>query len=418
MAFFLEATFVGLMFFGWEKLSRVGHLFVTLLVAVGTNLSALWILVANGWMQNPVGSHFNPLSMRMELTSFWDVLFNPVAQAKFVHTVSAGYVLAALFVLGVSSFYLLRGRFLPVARRSFAAAAAFGLASALSVVVLGDESGYTLTDNQRMKLAAIEAMWHTEPAPAGLTVFGFPDVQEQKTHFEIRVPWVLGLIATRSLTGEVTGITELVETAKVRIARGIIAYDAVEILKKLPGDLEAREQFALYRSDLGYALLLKRFVADPRMADAATIDKAAWATVPDVAVSFWVFRVMAAIGFYLIALFAVAFLLASMRDFGRRWFLKLALWSIPLPWLAVELGWILAEYGRQPWAVEGTLPTFLGVSSLTMTQIWITIAGFTLLYGVMAVVEVRLMIEAIRHGPERGAGNEREPDGTVPMVAE
>ena len=157
MAFFLEATFVGLMFFGWDKLKPHAHLFVTFLVALGTNLSALWILIANGWMQNPVGAEFNPITMRMELTSFFEVMFNSVAQAKFVHTVSAGYVTAAIFVLGVSSWYMLRGRHLALARRSIAVAASFGLASALSVVVLGDESGYALTDNQKMKLAAIEA---------------------------------------------------------------------------------------------------------------------------------------------------------------------------------------------------------------------------------------------------------------------
>ncbi len=197
MAFFLEATFVGLMFFGWDKLSKPAHLMVTALVALGTNLSALWILIANGWMQHPAGAEFNPATMRMEVTDFGAVLFNPVAQAKFVHTVSAGYVLASVFVLGISAIYLLRGKWVSVAKRSMAVAAAFGLASALSVVVLGDESGYTLTDNQKMKLAALEAMWHTEPAPAGITVFGIPNLKTQHTDFEVKIPFVLGLIATR-----------------------------------------------------------------------------------------------------------------------------------------------------------------------------------------------------------------------------
>ena len=171
MAFFLEATFVGLMFFGWDKLKPHAHLFVTFMVALGTNLSALWILIANGWMQNPVGAAFNPDTMRMEVTDFMAVLFNPVAQAKFVHTVSAGYVIASVFVLGVSAFYMLRGKHVGFAKRSMTVASAFGLAASLSAVVLGDQSGYALTDNQKMKLAALEAMWHTEPAPAGLTLF-------------------------------------------------------------------------------------------------------------------------------------------------------------------------------------------------------------------------------------------------------
>ena len=424
MAFFLEATFVGLMFFGWDRLTRVGHLFVTFMVALGSNLSALWILVANGWMQNPVGSRFNPETMRMEVTDFMAVLMNPVAQAKFVHTVSAGYVTGAVFVLGVSSWYLLKGRFGPIARRSFVVAAAFGLASSLSVVVLGDESGYALTDNQKMKLAAIEAMWETEPAPAGLTIFGIPDKQAQVTHFEIRVPAVLGLIATRSFTGEVTGIRELVEIAEVRIGRGILAYDALEKLKVDRTDLAAREQFEQHRTDLGYAMLLKRFVADPRAATADDIDKAAWSTVPNVPVLFWAFRGMAGLGFFFIAFFGTAFWLASKRRFGVRWFQKLAVAVIPLPWAAAEMGWVLAEYGRQPWAVEGALPTFLASSSLTLPQIWTTIAGFTLAYGILAVIMVRLMLAAIRHGPDRGeergpaATEDRARGGFVPLPAE
>ena len=188
MAFFLEASFVGLFFFGWKRLSRVEHLAVTWLVALGSNLSALWILIANGWMQNPVGSSFNRQSMRMEVTSFFEVLFNPVAQAKFVHTVSAGYVTGSIFVMAVSAWFLLRGRNPDFARRSMTVAASFGLASALSVVVLGDESGYTASQNQKMKIAAIEAMWQTEPAPASFTLFGIPDLAERRTHYRIEVP--------------------------------------------------------------------------------------------------------------------------------------------------------------------------------------------------------------------------------------
>lgn len=164
MAFFLEATFVGLWFFGWDKLSKVAHMVVAWCVAIGSNLSALWILIANGWMQNPVGAVFNPNTMRMEIEDFSAVLFNEVAQAKFVHTVSAGYVTAAIFVLGVSAWYLLKGRHIEMARRSIAVASAFGLASALSVIVLGDESGYAATHNQRMKLAVMEGMWG-RPSP-------------------------------------------------------------------------------------------------------------------------------------------------------------------------------------------------------------------------------------------------------------
>ncbi len=207
MAFFLESTFVGLFFFGWDRLTPVKHLIVTWLVAVGSNLSALWILVANAWMQSPVGSKFNFETMRMEVTSFTEVLFNPVAQDKFVHTVSAGYVVGAMFVLSISAWYLLRGRNVDIAKRSMTVAASFGLASALSVVVLGDESGYTVSENQKMKLAGIEAMWDTEPPPAPFTLIGWPDVAERKTHFAVKIPWLMGLISTRSLDRTLPGST-------------------------------------------------------------------------------------------------------------------------------------------------------------------------------------------------------------------
>ncbi|MEN5114632.1 cytochrome ubiquinol oxidase subunit I [Brevundimonas diminuta] len=416
MAFFLEATFVGLMFFGWDKLKPHAHLFVTFMVALGTNLSALWILIANGWMQNPVGAAFNPDTMRMEITDFMAVIFNPVAQAKFVHTVSAGYVCAAVVVLGISAFYLLKGKHKGFAKRSMTVAAAFGLLSSLSVVVLGDESGYALTDNQKMKLAALEAMWRTEEAPAGLTLFGLPNLEDRHTHFEVKVPYVLGLISTRSIDKPVEGILELVAVAEDRIERGVVAYDALEKVKADPTDMAARGQFETVRNDLGYGLLLKRYVEDPRAATPEQIKQAAWSTVPNVPLMFWVFRFMAGIGFLMIGLFGTAFILCTLRKHETKWFLRLAVLAIPLPWIAIESGWLLAEVGRQPWAVEGVLPTFLGASSLTVAHLWTTIICFTLLYGVLAVVEVGLILRAVKKGPfaeqearEEDAAAEGEP---------
>ena len=237
MAFFLEATFVGIFFFGWGKMSPRAHLAVTWLMALGTNLSALWILIANGWMQHPVGAVFNPDTMRMEVSDFAAVLLNATAQAKFVHTVSAGYVCGAAFVLGVSAFYILRGRHIDLAKRSFVIASAFGVAAALSVIVLGDESGYTITDNQKMKLAAIEAMWQTEPAPASFTAFGLPDMQEHATNYAIRIPWVTGLIGTRSIDEQIPGILDLVQSSKAHIQNGLTAYAALQKLKTNHADI-------------------------------------------------------------------------------------------------------------------------------------------------------------------------------------
>jgi cytochrome d ubiquinol oxidase subunit I len=400
MAFFLESTFVGLFFFGWDRLSRVQHLSVTWLTALGTSLSALWILIANGWMQHPVGAEFNFQTMRMEVTDFAAVLFNPVAQAKFVHTVSAGYVTGSMFVLSISAWYLLRGRNTQIARRSLTVAASFGLAAALSVAVLGDESGYTASENQKMKVAAIEAEWHTQPAPASFTVFGLPNMQTHKTDAAVHVPFVLGLIATRSLDGQVSGINELVETNKARIHRGIAAYTALIALRADPGNADKRAAFLAVREDLGFGLLTLRYTANPANANDAMVDRAAWDTVPNVPVLFWSFRLMVGLGVFFIALFGTAFYLASKRKLDNRLFLRIAMWSLPLPWVAAELGWIVAEYGRQPWAIDGVLPTFLGVSSTSAGQVMASLIGFVVLYSGLAIVDAMLMLRAIRHGPD------------------
>ena len=400
MAFFLESTFVGLFFFGWDRMSKLQHMVVTWLMALGANFSALWILIANGWMQNPVGAKFNFHTMRMEVTDFAAVLFNPVAQSKFVHTVSAGYVTGAVFVLSISAWYLLKGRNVQFARRSIAVAASFGLASALSVVVLGDESGYTVSENQKMKLAAIEAEWHTSPAPAPFTLFGIPDMQARETKAAIQIPWVMGLITTRSMDEQVPGIHDLVETNKERIRNGIQAYAALNAVRKDPDNPAKQQAFLEKQQDLGFGLLTLKYVDDPAKADAAVIEKAAWSTVPNVPVLFFSFRIMVALGFFFIALFALAFYLASVRKLDNRLFLRVAFFSLPLPWIAAELGWIVAEYGRQPWAIDGVLPTFLGVSSTSSGQVTASLVGFVVLYTGLAVFDVMLMRRSIKAGPD------------------
>jgi cytochrome d ubiquinol oxidase subunit I len=407
MAFFLEGTFIGLFFFGWDRLSRRQHLIVTWLVAIGSNLSALWILIANAWMQHPTGAHFNPDTMRMELDSLRDVIFNPVAQSKFVHTVSAGYVTGSIFVLAISAWYLLKGRHIELAKRSATVALSFGLAASLSVVVLGDESGYALTQNQKMKIAAIESEWHTEPAPAAFTAFGIPDSVNHTTRARVQVPWMLGLIATRSTDQEVPGITELVETFKARIVNGIPAYTALRVLRQDPGNVQARQTLTEHAADLGYALLLRKYVDDPAQATAEQIDRAAWDTVPAVGPMFWTFRVMVALGFFFIGLFAVGFVLAARRRLmGNRAFLKIAFWALPLPWVAAELGWIVAEYGRQPWAIAGVLPTFLAVSPIPAANVALSLVGFIVFYSLLLAIDVYLLHKYITRGPEQPATSE------------
>ena len=403
MAFFLEAMFIGLFFFGWDRLSKVGHLAVTWLVALGANFSALWILIANGWMQNPVGAALNPDTMRMEVTDFMAVIFNPVAQAKFVHTVSAGYVTGSMFVLAISALFLLQKRHRDIAIRSMVVAASFGLAAALSVVVLGDESGYLTTQDQKMKLAAMENMDVTEPAPASFTLFAIPT--GNGSTFEIKVPWLLGLISTRSLDQEVPGITELVADSETRIRNGLVASKALDAIKANPADQVARTTFAATSKDYGYALLLKQFRPDIENATPDEISKAAEYTVPDRWPLFWSFRLMVGIGFFLIAFFAYWFWQASRQRLEkRRWALWVAVAALPLPWVAIEGGWFLSEFGRQPWVVEGVLPTFYAASGLHLWDLILSLGFFVTLYTALAIVMVFLMVRIIKAGPSDKAG--------------
>ncbi|WP_455229585.1 cytochrome ubiquinol oxidase subunit I [Geopseudomonas aromaticivorans] len=400
MAFFLESTFIGLFFFGWDRLSKVQHLAVTWLVALGSNLSALWILIANGWMQNPVGAEFNYQTMRMELVDFGALLFNPVAQVKFVHTVSAGYVTGAVFVLAISSYYLLKQRDLGFARRSFAIAAAFGMASILSVIILGDESGYEIGDVQKTKLAAIEAEWETEPAPAAFTLFGLPNQEQQRTDYAVKIPYLMGIIATRSLDEEVKGIKDLIAEHERRIRNGIGAYALLEKLRAGDQSSETIAAFDAVKQDLGYGLLLKKYTAKVVDASEAQIRQAALDSIPHVAGLFWTFRAMVFSGFLMLALFALAFWASIRRNAENKpWLLRFALCSLPLPWIAAQTGWYVAENGRQPWSIAEVLPTHLSASSLSTGDLWGSLVALVAFYSLLLVIELYLMVKFARLGP-------------------
>jgi len=418
MAFFLESTMIGLFFFGWDRLSRRQHLLVTLLMAIGTNLSALWILIANGWMQNPVGAEFSFETMRMELTDFWAVVFNPDAQAKFVHTVSAGYVTGAMFVLSISSWYLLRGRDVEFAKRSFRIAAAFGFASVCSVIVLGDESGYTVGEAQQTKLAAMEAMWDTEPAPAGFNVIAIPNEAEMRNDWALHIPYVMGLIGTRSLDKELPGLKDILAHNRTRVETGVAAVKLLEKLRADPQDAAAREAFDRVKADLGFGLLLKKYVRSMDEVTPELMDRAARDTLPRVAPLFWTFRIMVALGFAMLALFGLALWYSVKGDFAQRpWLLKWALWFLPMPWIASEMGWFVAEYGRQPWTIYGVLPTHLSVSTLSVDSLYGSLAGFVGFYTVLLVVEMYLMVKFARQGPgSLGTGRYDHEASNAPLA--
>ncbi|AOR64600.1 cytochrome ubiquinol oxidase subunit I [Pectobacterium wasabiae] len=400
MAFFLESTFVGLFFFGWDRLGKVQHMAVTWLVALGSNFSALWILVANGWMQNPIASDFNFETMRMEMVSFADLVLNPVAQVKFVHTVAAGYCTGAMFILGISSYYLLKGRDVAFAKRSFAIAASFGLASVLSVIVLGDESGYEMGDVQKTKLAAIEAEWETQPAPASFTLFGIPNQDTMENNYAIKIPYALGLIATRSTDKEVTGLKELMAMHEVRIRNGMQAYHLLEELRAGNTDPEVKKAFEQSKQDLGYGLLLKRYT--PKVSDATEtqIKQAVKDSIPRVAPLYFSFRIMVGSGILMLLIIGLSFWTVLRGKIGqRRWLHRIALYGIPLPWIAIEAGWFVAEYGRQPWAIGEILPTAVATSSLTAGDILFSMGLICGLYTLFLVAEMYLMFKYARLGP-------------------
>lgn len=415
MAFFLESTFVGLMLFGWDKLSRGKHLLVTYMVALGSNLSALWILVANAYMQNPVGASFNPETMRMELESFTALFFAHEAQAKFVHTSVAGFLTAAIFVIGISAFYMLRKRHMAVAVRSFRVAALFGVFASIGVICLGDALGFISGGAQPNKLVAMEALWETAEAPAGFNLVAWPDQDAMENRFELQIPYVLTPLVTHSFDGVITGADDLVHRAEVRIRDGIPALVALETLSDNPHDREALRAFRRHGDNLGHALLVQRYAPDVTQATNTQIEQAARDTIPPVGPVFWSFRIMVATAFLMLG-FLILATIYSLRGqiTDKRWFLKAAPWMIPVPFIANEAGWVVAELGRQPWTVYGQLPTWISASTHSVAYLIFSLVGFVAIYTLFIIVEMFLMLKFIKQGPDDDSQPPAEPAVAVP----
>ncbi|MDY3114915.1 MAG: cytochrome ubiquinol oxidase subunit I [Sutterella sp.] len=400
MAFFLESTFVGLFFFGWDRLSKGKHFFATCMMALGTNLSAMWILIANAWMMNPVGSEFNFTTMRMEMTNFWAVITSEWAQAKFAHTVGGGYMTGAVFVLSISALYLLRRQDVKFAKASFRLAAAFGIIASFITLHMGDESAYLVTRDQPSKIAAMEAIWDTHPAPAPLTLFAMPNKEAQRNDMEITVPWLFGLMGTRSVSTEIPGIKTILADSERRIISGQKAVDLLAQLRKDPKNEALRAEFLKVKDDLGFGLLLKKYVEDVTKATPEQIKQAAADTIPNVTPMFWAFRTMVGSGITVALVFLLGLYFGIKNTLTeKRTYLKLALLILPLPWLANEMGWFVAEYGRQPWTIFNMLPTHLSVSSLSAAEVAGSLIGFCVLYTGLIIVEMWIMIRYCSKGP-------------------
>lgn len=412
LAFFLESTFVAVMFFGWNKVSRKFHLTSTWLVAIGANLSALWILVANGWMQNPVGMTFNPDTARNEMTDFWAVLFNPAATGKFLHTISSGFLLASMFVLGISSWYLLKKREVLMARRSILVAGVFGLLSSLFVVYTGDTSARTMAKVQPVKFSSMEAHYEGK-TNAGIVAIGVLKDSDKKIGdkpvkdfvFKIGIPDLLSVMTAGDKDAYVPGLYDHINgnlekgimPVSEKIERGKVASGLLSEYK-----LAAKENNTVKLDSIRTIFNTSDFRDGYfRYFGYASLGKPEDA-MPDVPASFYSFHLMVALGFLFILIFALA-LYFLFRDclIKRKWFLWIAVLAIPLPYLASELGWILAEVGRQPWIIQDMLPVSRAVSQITTGSVITTFFLFGVLFTVLLVAEVSIMIRQIKTGPTK-----------------
>jgi cytochrome d ubiquinol oxidase subunit I len=403
LAFFLEATFFAVMFFGWNRVSRGFHLLSTWLVAIGSNLSALWILVANGWMQYPTGMSFNPDKARFEMQNFWDVLFSPAAISKFTHTTSSSFLFASLFVISVSSWFLLKGRHKLMARRSIVVASVFGLLASLYVGLTGDEAAYTVAQHQPMKLAAFEGLWDGERG-AGIVAAGMlngekkPGDSQDPFVFEIKIPGMLSLLANREADSFVPGINDLVygnsaehiTGAKEKITRGKQARAFLDSYKqaRASGDGSAAAialaGFKQHEEFLGYG-----FLETPEE------------TVPPVGLTFYAFHIMVILGTAFILVFALFLKFAASDTLdGKRWLLATGVMLFFAGLVAQQCGWIVAEVGRQPWAIQGLLPVSVARSNLTTGTVMTTFFMFLVTFTVLLIAEVSIMLRQIQIGPE------------------
>lgn len=411
MAFFIESTFIAVMFFGWNKVSKKFHLISTWLVAFGASLSALWILVANAWMQMPVGMKFNPDTARNEMAHFWDVLFSPMAVSKFTHTISSSYMLAALVVIGISSWFLLKKRHLVFAKRSIVVAAVFGLVTSLFTILTGDYSAKVIARHQPMKFAAFEGLYVGQRG-APLVAIGVvsstpedPNNENIKDFvFKLEIPNFLSYMAFQDFNAFIPGVKDLMEgneehgihSAAEKITRGKLAIDALAEYKtaKEAGDevklTEAKEILDQNFQYFGYGY----FVDDPSR------------LVPNVPLTFYSFHLMVALGMWFLVFFAIVLLLVYKGKISRsKFWLTIGIVNIPLAYIASQSGWVTAEMGRQPWVIQDLMPTMTAVSRLDTNAVITTFILFAVIFTTLLIAELRIMFKQIKLGPKQEGGH-------------
>lgn len=406
MAFFLESTFIAIMFFGWNKVSKKLHLFSTWLTAFGASLSALWILVANAWMQLPAGMKFNPDTARNEMQNFWDVLLSPMAVSKFTHTIASSYMLAALVVIGISAWFLLKKRHLVFAKRSMVLASVFGLVTALFTVLTGDYSAKVIAKHQPMKFAAFEGLnvgQHGAPLVAIGIVSSTPSDPNNENlkdfAFKIEIPNFLSYMAFSDFNAYVPGIKDLMEgdpehgipSAAEKISKGKLAIDALAEYK-MAKEANNQEKLAEAKKILdenfqyfGYGY----FVDNPN------------GLVPNMPITFYSFHIMVALGFWFVVFFAIVLLLVYKNKISTsKFWLRFAIINIPLAYIASQSGWITAEMGRQPWVIQDLMPTMAAVSKLDANAVITTFILFAIIFTSLLIAELSIMFRTIKTGPK------------------
>ena len=398
VAFFMESTFVAVMFFGWKKVSRGFHLAATWLTGLGATFSAWWILVANSWMQYPVGCTFNPDTMRNEMSSFADVALSPFAIDKFCHTVISAWIIGAIFVIAVSCWYLLKKRHQKLAVASIKVGSIVGVVASLFAMHTGDHSAYMVAQVQPMKLAAMEALYDGGNGQ-GLTAialvnpFSQPDYAASEEHpLKIEIPKALSFLATRDLDGYVPGVNDLLKESDEKIRRGKEAITALKEYrqKDTPAERKAELQKTIQENMpyFGYGYVK---------------DKAD--LVPYIPLCFYAFRVMVGLGTLFLLFFVVVVFLAWRKDIASpklRLLHMAAIALLPLGYICSESGWLVAEFGRQPWAIQDMMPTWVGVSNVGSSSVMLTFFIFLALFTTLLAVEISILVKAIKQGPEEG----------------
>ena len=405
LAFFMESTFFAVMFFGWDKVGKKFHLISTWLVAIGSNLSALWILVANGWMQFPVGMSFNPDTVRNEMVDFWSIILSPVAVSKFLHTIGSGYVMASLFVVGISAWYILKGRDIEFAKKSMIVGSTFGLITSLFLVLSGDESAHQVALKQPMKLAAMEGLYEgkTQAGIVGIGILNPKKTLENDEHtflFELEAPYALSLLGYHDINAYVPGINDLVYGNK---DRGIISTQ--EKMEKGKLAVQALEDYkdAKKANDMIKLVAAKKVLDENMKYFGYGHIKNAKDVVPPVATTFYAFHIMVTLGGWFMFLFATLLFLNMKKDISDyRLILISAVWSIPLGYIAGEAGWVVAEVGRQPWAIQDLMPVGIAATHISSTNVMISFFMFATLFTALLIAEIKIMTKQISIGPDGG----------------